>query len=443
MHEKIIVVVDLGTSQITAVAAQKNDRDVLTVLAVRTTKADGCILRGRIYNVKEVTSKVESLVSYLEGKLDATIDKIYVGVGGQSVRATPHTIIRELEEETVSKRLLDNIQEECLNSEPEGVSVLGVCSPEYILDGRYEQNPKGVQCQKIEVRYQLIVGRPSYERDLVSIEKHSGIQIEGRIPSIEAAAAAVLSSAEKEFGCVLVDFGAGTTSIAIYKNHLLKFYTTLPIGSDAITKDLTSLNMTEEEAEAYKTSQGEVTATEEQKENQIIEARIDEILTNIVTQIKHAGFEAIPAEGMVIVGGGAQMNGLAESIQDRLKCKVRVACAQNSLFIQEELLTSSPQYAQIVGLLALAKNNCATINVEKPKEEERDLFGSTTIVDTTNTSKGDTIKPGTGEDPPVVVGGRGTGRPPKKGPIGSLFDKLVDKVEKAGEAFYKEDDNIN
>ena len=426
MHEKIVVAVDIGTSQITAVAARKNERVILSVLAVETVKSEDCVLRGRIYNVGEVTSKIEELISSLEKKTGATIERMYVGVGGQSVRSIPHIVARELEEETpVSQKLLDDMLEECLNHEPEGITLLGTCAPEYIINGRHEQKPKGVICQKIEAQYPLIVGRLSYEKDLTSVEKNSGIDIEGKIPSIEAVAKAVLTPTEKDSGCILIDFGAGTTEAAIYKKDILRFYTTLPVGSDAITKDLVSLNMTEEVAETFKTTQGEATSTEAQKENQVIEARTDEILTNIIAQVRNAGFEAIPAEGVVITGGGAKLKGLVESMQDRMKCKVRMACPQDTLFIREVLLTSSPQYAQIAGLLALAEKNCVVVTAEKPQVEQPKLFEDSVLVNKPIS------QPTKLEKPQVSTEQPGDTQPPKEvKPKNNVFRGLIDKVEK-------------
>ncbi len=366
MHEKIIVAVDLGTSKITAAAGKKNDKGSLSILAVETTESNDCILRGRIYNLEETAVRLTHVLQLLNRKISQKIEKIYVGVGGQSVCSVSHSIFRELPEETVvSQKILDNMMEECLNCELDGLAVLSASSPEYKVDGRPEQKPLGVQCRQIEAEYQLIAGRPSMERDLQKVAEKAGISIAGFLIGAEATAAAVLASSEKDLGCVLVDFGAGVTTLSIYKNKLLKSLVTIPLGSSVITKDLMALNLTEQEAETFKITKGSAVAVEGDKENQVIEARVDEILANVAAQIKQAGFEEILPEGMLITGGGARLQKLAESIEDRFSCKVHVANALPDLFFHNSILPESPEYAQLAGLLALGKDSCVK-EVEKP-----------------------------------------------------------------------------
>lgn len=63
---------------------------------------------------------------------------------------------------------------------------------------------------------------------------------------------AVLTESERRSGCALVDFGADTTTISVYKNNILRFLTVLPLGGNSITRDITTLQMEEEEAERLK-----------------------------------------------------------------------------------------------------------------------------------------------------------------------------------------------
>lgn len=380
MHEKIIVAADFGTSGIVVVAAKKNEKGILSVLSVEAADSKGSILRGRIYNQEEVVAILSRSILSLNKKHDLKIEKIYAGGGGQSTHSVPYIIERELTDESeVNQKMLDSMLEECLNHEIEGGVVLGAVSPEYHVDGRQERNPRGVQCRKITAKYQLIVGRTSLERSLYEVTKKAGIMLAGIIPSVEAVSEAVLTAPEKEAGCVLIDFGAGTTDVAVYQNRLLRFLSTIPLGGEVITKDLMSLNMTQIEAEEYKMEQGLTPTADNDFKSQALTARTDEILTNIMVQLKRAGFEKIPAEGIVITGGGALLKNLPEAIRERLKCKVRLANAKDSLFIQESKLIAAPGYALVSGLLSLGKDNCASVEVKQtqPQPIQHDLFGNT------------------------------------------------------------------
>ena len=63
-----------------------------------------------------------------------------------------------------------------------------------------------------------------------------------------ALAKAVLTENEMRSGCALVDFGADTTTISVYKNNILRYLSVLPLGGNTITHDITSLQMEEQDA---------------------------------------------------------------------------------------------------------------------------------------------------------------------------------------------------
>lgn len=63
----------------------------------------------------------------------------------------------------------------------------------------------------------------------------------------------VLMPEEKDMGVLLVDIGGGHTDISVYKNNIIEFYTTLPVGGDHITNDIAmTLDITSDEAEKLK-----------------------------------------------------------------------------------------------------------------------------------------------------------------------------------------------
>ena len=59
----------------------------------------------------------------------------------------------------------------------------------------------------------------------------------------------MLTENEMRSGCALVDFGADTTTISVYKNNILRYLSVLPLGGNTITRDITSLQMEEQDAE--------------------------------------------------------------------------------------------------------------------------------------------------------------------------------------------------
>ena len=115
---------------------------------------------------------------------------------------------------------------------------------------------------------------------------------------------AVLTESERRSGCAPIDFGADTTTISVYKNNILRFLTVLPLGGNSITRDITTLQMEEEEAERLKKTYGDALYEKDESEepatckledesrtvelsklNNIIEARAEEIIANVWNQV--------------------------------------------------------------------------------------------------------------------------------------------------------------
>lgn len=405
-QREYVAALDLGTSKMLAMAASKDRDGVLTILEVEKLLSGTSIRRGCVYNIEEAASKVSSLVNKLSNKLHPGLKKIYVGIGGQSLRSECYTVRKEINGMAVNNRIMDSLLEECKKYTPELSEVLDIVSPEYFLDGRLEMKPIGVPCNVIEAKFQLILGRPSLKICLKkSIEEKAKVEIADFFVSPIATAAGVLNDKEKELGCALIEFGAGVTYLSIYKNGLLRYMIAIPLGGSVITKDLCSINLLEHDAEELKITQGSA-FSESDKEEQtdiIIEARMNEILANVFEQIRYSGYENSLGEGIVITGGASQLKNLDKAIEKKEgNYKVRMATINESLINidKSDNATSfleNPTNSTIVGLLHLAEENCAK---DLPKQElnkdQNTIITNNTITDLfgeeTESSKRETEK---------------------------------------------------
>jgi cell division protein FtsA len=372
MHEtgmkkrEYIAALDLGTSKMLAMVARKNEDGVLSVLGSEKMKPDDCIRRGYIYDTETASRKVSVLVSKLSGKLDAGIKKVYVGIGGQSLRTEYYTVKKEVKGGIIDDEIINFLSNECLNYQPELAEILDMDTvpPEYFLDGRPEENPVGISCQAIEAKFLLILGRPSLKICLEkSIEDKARIEIAGYFISPLATAEAVLSGREKKLGCALVELGAGVTYLSIYKNGFLKYLATIPLGGSVITKDISDKGLTEPEAEELKITRGSVWAESgDEQLNYIIEARANEIVANVIEQIRLSGYESALPEGVIITGGGALLKNMEEFIHHKTGKPARLAVVKKSLVNWEDsvsALIENPANACIFGLLSMGNENCA------------------------------------------------------------------------------------
>ena len=383
-----IVAIELGSSKITGIAGKKNNDGSIQIFAYAREEASSFIRKGIIYNIDKMALSLTSIINKLEAELDASIAKVYVGIGGQSLRSKKNFIIRQIEEETkIQKDLIDSIMESNLHTPYAELEILDVVPQEYKVKNSYITDPIGMVSNLIEGHFLNIVARSSVKQNLLTSFKQANIDIAGFLIAPMTMADAVLTDVEKRSGCVLVDFGADTTTVAIYKNDILRHLAVLPLGGNNLTKDICSMQMEERDAETLKIKYGCAYTDPEDKEqenktysidekriisaktlNDIVEARMEEIIANVFNQIDLSGYRDKLTAGAILTGGGANLKKLTEVFTLKHKTtKVRIAN-----FVQWEIRATRPELLvkngmlnTAFGLLAAGKENCCEMEVPK------------------------------------------------------------------------------
>ncbi|MDR1370239.1 MAG: cell division protein FtsA [Dysgonamonadaceae bacterium] len=372
VQSEFIAALDLGTSRMIAMVGKKDEHGILSVIASEKMDSGSCMRKGYVYNVGEAGTKVSQLISKMNDRLNPKIEKVYLGVGGQSLHLETYSVFRRVDG-IVDDTVLLSMKKECNAYDPELYEVIEILSPEYYLDNQLISKPKGLECKKIEARYKLILGRPSIKNNLrTGVEQKARLKIAGYFTIPVASAEAVLVEREKELGCALVEFGAGVTYVSVYKNSFLKHLVAIPLGGYVITKDISTMNVLENEAEALKVNWGSaLVELDDQVKiedypqikindlNDVIEARLDEIFANVLEQIKVSGFGDVLGAGIVITGGGSNLNKIADALRKKSGKEVRLAAVKKSLVNQAVDWANDNSNSAIVGILSLGKENCA------------------------------------------------------------------------------------
>ncbi len=376
-----IVGIDLGTSKIVGLLGRKNEQGVISILASESIPSDNCVKHGVVYNIDEAAGKIKKLINLLENKSGRKIGKIYVSVAGKSLRAIEYTLTKDLiDESEVSFLVIDQMEQQARQNKPDFLANYSVVAPEIFLDGHPEEDPIGKNATLIEGRYRLIVGRPNIKSNLIKcITDKNQLDIAGFVVGPVAAGAIVLDEVDKQAGCVLVDFGAGTTTLSIYKEGLLRYMAVIPFGGRTISKDVKELGFIDTAAESYKIKYGRVgkdknkqatTSSEvDVKEmNKVIQLRQEEIILNVINQIKESGYAGKLEAGIIIMGGASQLTGLPEFLEEKAQMPVKKAVAKRLYINNAADLLQNPAYAQCLGLLLFASENCE--KVEAPKVDD-------------------------------------------------------------------------
>ena len=379
-----IVAIELGSSKITGIAGKKLPDGSIQVLALASENSFDCIRKGVIYNLDKTTQCLTSIIHKLESTLKASIGKVYVGISGQSLRTIRNTEVRHLEEETkISQELIDALMDSNRMAPIVGYQILGVAPQEYKVGLDLAIEPVGVQTDHIEARFLNIIARNSIKQNIKQCFEQATIGIADDAEDLIAPlvlADAVLTPAEKRSGCVLVDFGADTTTVSVYKNNILRHLAVIPLGGNNITKDICSQQIEEEDAEALKIKYGKafIEPTEEYDESKvytldnkcsiqaqlledIVEARMNEILENVAFQIVQSGYVGNLLAGAVLTGGAANISRMEDAFKKRTKIqKIRTAKETQHVLKGVEVAKDGTNNT-LIALLAAGKENCCLI----------------------------------------------------------------------------------
>ena len=377
---EFIAAIELGSSKITGVAGKKNSDGSMQVLAYAQEDSSTFIRKGVIFNLDKTAQSLTSIINRMEGELKNSIAKVYVGIGGQSLRTVRNVVSRDLEEEAIiSEELVSAIGDENIAIPVVDMDILDVAPQEYKVGNNLQANPVGLVGSHIEGRFLNIVARASVRKNLEHCFQQAKIDIADQLIAPLVTANAVLTESERRSGCALIDFGADTTTISVYKNNILRFLTVLPLGGNSITRDITTLQMEEEEAERLKKAYGDALYEEdpEQEEatckldddnriikvadlNNIIEARAEEIVANVWNQIQLSSYEDKLLAGIILTGGAANLKNLDETLRKRSKIeKIRMAkLPRNTVHASNNILKKDGSQNTLFGLLFEGNQNC-------------------------------------------------------------------------------------
>ncbi len=353
-----IVAIELASSKIKGVAGQKKD-GTMQILAYAEDDTTGCIKRGAVYNIEKTYQSVNNIIHKLESVLNTKISRAYVGIGGQSMRSYKSIIKRDLLTQSfISNELIDAISQESQEIPYSDYEVMDNYPQEFIIDSNsISDTPVGVMGTNVEGEFLNIIAKTKLRTNVETVFANANMEIAEQLISPLQLANNVLTDAEKRSGCALVDLGADTTTLVVYKNNIVRYLVTIPLGSNNINKDLATLPIDEAETEEVKLKYGDACQDTERVEDaeiqtyttsdgrtfdvtlikNVIEARMGEIIANVNNQIINSDYSGKLLAGLVITGGGSNMKNIVDAFTKSTKIdKVRIANKVNQSIIKTE-----------------------------------------------------------------------------------------------------------
>lgn len=375
-NDKIVVGLDIGTTKICAIIGRKNEFGKLEVLGMGKAVSDG-VIRGIVTNIDKTVTAIQKAVSDASDMADVDIAEVIVGIAGQHIRSSVHhgVIIRNMKDDEITVEDVRRIANDMENIVvPPGNSIIHVMPQDYTVD--YEdgiKDPVGMSGARLEADFHIITAQTTAINNINRCVKRADLISKDLILEPLASSLSVLSDVDKEAGVCLVDIGGGTTDIAIFYDNIIRHTAVIPFGGNIITSDIKEGCMVmQNQAELLKTKFGKAIAQEANpneivsipglrnrpaKEisirnlSSIIEARMEEIIEMVQSEIVASGMYKKLAGGIVLTGGGSQLNGVSQLFEFMTGLDTRIGYPNEHLGKSKIEEVKSPMYATTVGLV--------------------------------------------------------------------------------------------
>lgn len=326
MKQHTSVGIDIGTT-LTRVVVVEHSKEGARIIGVGLTETHG-MRHGYVVNKEEVTASLFKAVQMAEKESGIRIRRASIAIGGVGVGCEYVTgtanatradgIIGKFDIEKAiadGETRLDNKNRAILHAFPMAFKV---------DDKELPTRPEGMFGSKVEVKTLFITCFQQHLDDLLQVAQDVGIRIEHFVATPIATPAFILNDLQKNFGCILIDIGAESVSVAIYENTILSALHVFNIGSSDITKDISlGFRVPPEEAENLKIGAIGSQQIPKKKLDEVVEARISDIFELVDKYLKKIGRSGLLPAGAIIIGGGAQLSMIEDVAKTMLKIPIR------------------------------------------------------------------------------------------------------------------------
>ncbi len=373
-----MVGLDVGTTKVRAVLAEVAGPERLEVVGVGTADSKG-LRKGVVVNPDSAVEAIKRAIEMAEQMAGSTIDQAYVGLGGAHIKSYNSkgvvAVSRKNREITVDdiRRVIDQASAVSVPSDRE---IVDVVPQEFTVD---EQDgigdPLGMLGMRLEVAVHIVTSPITAKQNIVTSVNRSGIIVLDTVLEPLAAAEAVLTEDEREYGTALIDIGGETTKLAIFQRGAIRHTAVFPLGGNHFTNDIAvGLRTPVPEAERIKRQSGCALShllDENQRQSmleipsvggqaarplsrytlcEILQPRAEEIFSQVHEEIQRMGFDGQISSGLVLTGGGCLLSGVPEIAEQILDLPARRGGAPKAIGgLSDEI--ASPEYATALGLV--------------------------------------------------------------------------------------------
>ncbi len=389
---------DVGTSHVRAVVASVANGGALNVIGFAEAPNSG-MRRGVVANLSGPGQAIDQMLAEVERMSGYEVNAATISINGSQIVSTrtEGMIAVGGTEHEINENDLARVEDVALQGRiPANQEVLKVEYLQFILDGQGGiKDPLGMTGSRLEMKANVVSTlAPNYANLLKVVEGMKvPLRAEQIVPSVMAAAQAVLTERQRENGVAVVDIGAATTGVAVYEENDLQYVGVVPVGSNNITNDLAvMLAIDTEVAEEIKRRfasgsfgavdtpvvirwRGKELRFERSQIDEVVQARLEEILELVRKELRRAHYDQRLPEGIVLTGGGAKMRDIDKFVRDVLQMSVKVGLPLNLNLSGVADAVHKPEYATAVGLMLMSAEHGPAVAKKQRKGSKRPKNG--------------------------------------------------------------------
>ncbi|MDR2350652.1 MAG: cell division protein FtsA [Deltaproteobacteria bacterium] len=371
-----IAALDIGTTKICCVIAAPDENGGANVLGIGNSQSHG-MSRGRVTNVDRTVNAIKVAVNDAQHMAGVKAGSVMLGVSGGTVECFNKTGIvgvRDSKNKIITEEDKRRAMESAVAGDiPKDRETVHTLVQEYAVDGQQGiKDPLGMMGMRLEVGMHVSTVSLSALQNVLNCARQAGLVVEDENVVLEsvASAEAVLTPEEIGMGVAVLDFGGGTADMGIFANGCVRHTAVINLGGDHLTNDivkalkipmldaeklkiaegccLTSMLADPEEVISAVCGNGMTTEVGRGVFCDILESRVEEIMTLAHLEIAKSGYDAQVME-IVVTGGSSLLSGIPELARDIFDRPVRIGYpAHMGGFSQ---MISCPRFSTAVGLI--------------------------------------------------------------------------------------------
>jgi cell division protein FtsA len=368
---ELIVGLDIGTTKICAVVGEINP-DGIDIVGIGTHASVG-LRKGVVVNIESTVDSIKRAIEEAELMAGCEITSVYAGIAGGHIKGfNSHGIVAVKGNEIIQKdidRVIDAARAVAI---PPDREVIHVLPQEFMVDEQEGiQDPLGMSGVRLEARIHIVTGAVTSAHNLIKCANSAGLDVCDIVLQSLASGEGVLNKEERDLGAALIDFGGGTTDLAVFKGKSIKHTSVLALGGNNLTNDVSvGLRTPMAEAEKIKIKYGTCLSSNIGKDEtvevagvggrkprmlsrqilaEILEPRVEEIFNLMNREVYRAGMENVITSGVVVTGGSSLLEGVVDIAEAAFDLPTRIGRPMGIRGLVD--VVNNPMYATAVGLV--------------------------------------------------------------------------------------------